>query len=578
MKKIFIGLLLASALTGTTYATTYDVSAEGSCGYGVSELENTVAGCWSASQMVTFTEPVYELGGDFYVDITRSASLNDILPVSWTCGGGCSSTSANTTASYSGVSVSSGSLNIAAGSSANAAWISPGSAGAKTMTFLAGPSGSLSCGGGNFYCIPETPVQTDIYFNVTAGGGASVDLNIGHWIEEKVQNLLSLFSVDYALAQTGVITSTKPGTKAIIIANINLTNTRLIKVAEDNYNVSFVLTNRTEKQEGVQYRFSFINSKEEVVSTQTYKANLTLLKNTPVFVSEKLTLPEGLSGTYILRVQALTSSGLPVGAGVAGQVTLDGNNTPYLSSCTTNRKGYEQNLVLPVTCSVVSNTPLARYTQTNGGYVVVTKAFFGNEPVERVQTISEITNGKVTAQIRGLTTPGAYKLVSQVMTRNGIPSGKEITETFVVKGTSASILNLLLDKDFYTAREQAKATVAFATFNTNQNSRLYFVATLSGKGGDCAEAVRQEVNRRSAVELTFPITHRCADPSLSVKVTDEKGFVFAEKTLTLETKKAPLSNEAKTLVAVVGLAILFYVFRHEKVLTLIKKGVKKGKK
>ncbi len=406
---------------------------------------------------------------------------------------------------------------------------------------------------------------------LTVTAAASVNLNIGLWLEEKAEKLLSLFNVEKVIAQTGVISTTTPRT-AILVANINLTNTKLTKIADNDYTVSFVLTNTSEKQDSVNYRFSFVDQQGKIVSTRVYPANLTLEKNTPVFINEKLVVPEGLTGTYIVRVQALTFAGLPLGTGVAGQITLEGEKTPHLTGCTINKSGYEQNQILPVTCSIASSKPLASYVQENGGHVVKTMAFYRNEPVERTSLVAEIVNNRATAKLVGLTTPGVYTLISQLMTRGGVPVGAEIVQNFTIQGTAVSILNLLLDKDYYDKGEKAQATPSFSFFTTNQNKDFVLTANLAGNRGPCAEEFRQELRGRSASQITFDITKRCENPSLTVKVSDAKGkIVFAEKTLTLSSKKVPLSSEAKTLIAVVGLAVLFYVIRHEKILGVLRK-------
>lgn len=439
--------------------------------------------------------------------------------------------------------------------------------GTVTGSYEASVTGSVDM------CYESTTIisGTEANYNFRTCGGpvASVQLNISYLekaslmllsLQQRVSNLATqageiiislLNGIEHTYAQTGSVsaTSTDKPSKAILVANINLTNAQLLKISENNYYISFVLTNKGETQSDVYYTFSFIDEKEKIVSTQTFGKAVTLEKNTPFFVTEKLNTPKGLDGTYTVRVQAYTQTGLPLGFGTAGEVVLTSPTMPSLDSCSLLKNTYEVNQILNINCTIKN------ITQGSAEYIISSKIFYGSEPNQRQSVSAEIINSKATTKIANLTTPGLYTIRTGLYERNGTPIGKEIYGQFIVKGISISILNLLLDKDSYARGEQAKVTASFGLFSTTPLKQLKINATITGKHGECADVYTTPLERNRAVEFMMPITNTCKNPLLTVQVLDDKNKVLAEKSMGLVTKNSPLDFKTKVGYGV-ALAIL----------------------
>jgi hypothetical protein len=391
--------------------------------------------------------------------------------------------------------------------------------------------------------------DTDSKTLLVTGGGASVDLQISQRVQDAFGSLFS-----HALAQTKSVTqgkNTQPS--GITVAHVNLSNTELTKVSADNYYVSFILANEGEAQSDVKYTLALVDAKDKVVSLQTFDKTITLQKGKLFFVSEKLVTPKGISGTFTVRAQAQTTTGLPLGFGATGKLTLTGDSKlPSLTSCVANKKAYTTNQVLPVDCALFA-------TKNMGDYVVTSKVFLRNEP-QPLQTVSaEIKGAKASPTIENLTAPGVYTIRTSLYERTGNPVGKEIVEQFVVKGTTVSILNLMLDANRYRTNDIAHAVASFSVFSTEpRTSPLRVVTSLVGRGGACADVQTQNLTR-PAIEVALPVTSFCKNPSLTVQVLDDKNTILANKTITLVSAQPDFKTLAGYGVALLALLLVTYL-------------------
>lgn len=356
--------------------------------------------------------------------------------------------------------------------------------------------------------------------------------------------------------QTSQATSTAPSvttttsgasTTVVTIANINLTNLTATKNSTSSYSVSFVLTNKGENQTSIFYTFSLLEKNGGVVATQSFAKPVTLEKDKPTLINEIFALPKGISGTYSIRARALTDTGLPVGVGVAENIVLKDTELVKLATCAPDKKSYEMNQTLTLICSVTETKKGTLTSPSVGGYVVVSKLFYNNEPVEKQSAVGEIVKGKATIEIKNVNLPGTYTIRTTLQERGGSLTGKELNTLFTVNGTVATILNTLLDKNIYTQGEDALATVAVSIKSQGTSSLLSLATTLVGKDGDCSASSIQELPTTSAFELSLPIIKNCADPTLTVRILTSENKVLAEKTLSVKSP-APVVAPAPVVV------------------------------
>lgn len=363
-------------------------------------------------------------------------------------------------------------------------------------------------------------------------------------------------------------TSTEQGataSSAMVVANVSLVNASLAKISTSTYLVSFALIAQGERQTGVRYLLSLANEDGAPVAVYTFDKELSLEKGSSTPVREEIVIPKGLSGTFSVLARALTANGLPLGSAIAG--TLEANDVELvrITSCNADRESYAASETLKIECTVREVKKGALADAANGGYVVKAKAFYTNRPREEGSAVTEIVGGKATLELKGLTMPGLYTIYVSLAERGGVPVGKEIDIPFSVNGVKVSILNMLLDKDMYVPGESARATISADVLINGQAPLLTLTTDLTGKDGACASSASREP-ANGVILMELPITAKCINPTLSVRVTDPASTVFATSTISLTSAvkeeiiatPEPSTNPAEKMVygGVGGLGLL----------------------
>lgn len=180
-----LGIFVATSLP--TFAVTYDISAEGSCNYGYSEVEQSISNCWLVAQTATYNS-TQQINTSLYISVNRSSFVATTQsPVSFNCGGGCYynvRTDAMITSSGSSATVA------LSGQASGSGYVSTGSSAANTtIAFTTHLTTGITCGGYN-YCTVETPATTYPPFTVTSAS-PSVQL----WFSTLTERMQSMSSV-----------------------------------------------------------------------------------------------------------------------------------------------------------------------------------------------------------------------------------------------------------------------------------------------------------------------------------------------------------------------------------------------
>ena len=330
-------------------------------------------------------------------------------------------------------------------------------------------------------------------------------------------------------------TSTQVTNTGIKVASINLLNLSLSNISTSTYTVSFALLNTGETQAGIYYTFSLVEKDGGVALTKTFNKPLTLEKGKPFQINESFVVPKGISGTYTLRIQALTDKGLLVGVGQVTGIVVKDTELLKLTSCLMDKKRYEINQILSITCLITETKKGSLTTSTGGGYLVHAKVFYNNEPFEQQSILGEIVNNKATLEIKNVNAPGKYSIHMSLEERNKTSIGKELSTLFTVNGMVVSILNLTLDKNIYKQGDDAVSTIALSVKTEGTSTPLTLTTTLTGKEGVCSTLPPQELQERSALQVDIPITKTCTDPNLTVRITNSENKILAEKTIAVKS-------------------------------------------
>jgi hypothetical protein len=417
-------------------------------------------------------------------------------------------------------------------------------------------NGTAGATSGNFQVVLTAggspgPVQQQTGYVGYTIAAATVHIFFTSALNEIKNIFASIFGTQTTYAQTASTTQTS-GAQAIAIANVNLTDATLTKENND-YTLSFNLLTKDANQVDVSYGYNLVDSKGATVYSYTFPAVVSLLQDKMVAVKEKLVLPRGLDGTYKIYAKALTGKGVPLGVGIAGEVTLQGEEVPKITSCTLDKKMYKKDESAKLSCTAEGKNV--------NGYSLAARIFYGSNPREVSMVTLPIVKGKATSTLSLGGNAGRYTMQA-MLTVNGSPVGTPYQVPFVLEGVSASIGNIILDKDSYKEGEVAHATVALTLVGI-QKDDVSISAMMSGTDGECSALARQGLSTETVGTISLIASKDCKNPRVDIQVLDNNNTVLASSSLAVQTVERPFTLSLTWILTIlVLLGVIFMVVAH----------------
>ena len=164
-------------------------------------------------------------------------------------------------------------------------------------------------------------------------------------------------------------------------------------------------------------------------------------------------------------------------------------------------------------------------------------------------------------------TPQAYDVKVQLSDKDVVSNS--IVAHYVLRGNSATIQTLSLDKDGYSSGEIANINLLWSpSADSFPGSRAGSGSTLSpvtmtvsivnSKGFSCISPISQIIEATS-IDLTPKIKRECKNPKVTAELKDDKGNILAQKVLSFETKTDLAETDDssnKTLILIFGILIV----------------------
>lgn len=396
---------------------------------------------------------------------------------------------------------------------------------------------------------------------------------------------IGLFVLFSFILATGVsaVGTTKSTSKAIVIAQVNVGDAKIVSQKGNVLNISFNITNRDGVQSGVRYGVKLIQktTKSQIlVDEYIYPEVLSIGANSTIEKNITYTAPANLDGAYTALVLVKNYSGLPLGTGFLGEIKL-------VSSVDTVK-------ILPETCSTstsadknVSSTPINRGISVSPKENILLTCTVINNSKESVSSVPLYEThyrslyGDIAEHQGGDSTPilfkaGEKKSVSLTLPKATIPqfysvkvsfkSGKVYSNSVVVNyslsGLSATIQNFSLDKNSYKINETANISF-FWTASSNVKESLSAIA-LEAKITDkrqkeCIVPVNQLLANTGLVKIPVSIIRDCDSPQVSIALKDASGNILDQKQLSFEsTEKLPAKFADKNgiIIAIIGILVV----------------------
>jgi hypothetical protein len=376
----------------------------------------------------------------------------------------------------------------------------------------------------------------------------------------------------------------------ILLASVNVQDAKIISQKENNFNISFYFNNGEGLQTGVKYSVQLIKQTDKdsfIVDEKIYDESLTLNPNTSTKKDITYSAPTFLEGDYFLKIVSNNTNGFPFGILDIGKVKL-----------VATTMGIQ---ILPETCyiNVVGEKGNPSYTLTQGVDIKSEEdlslnctAFNSSKSdintIPKYETHYRTNYGNVVDQIGGDTKMISFKANEQkpftvilpkaiipqaynvnVYLDNGKVLSNPVSVHYVLRGASATIQSISLDKDYYIKGDTAKAYFVYShSADSFQGSRFGSgadaVLTANIKISDtnnnsCAESITQTLSGISPKsEVSIPITVICVNPKISLSLTNDKGTVLDQKEFTVKTSSqdAPSNRNMLYIIIVIVLVII----------------------
>lgn len=364
----------------------------------------------------------------------------------------------------------------------------------------------------------------------------------------------------FAFAQaTSTATTTTSNVQVNIIADVNLQDCTYTQATSTSQliTINCSITNKLSNQGDIRYGVRLLKRTEIaqlVIDTKVYPEVLSLRENQTIQKQIEYVPPSYLSGEYKLLVILKTSTGLALSADFLGTVTLK-SSTPYVEiksdTCSLNvgtttytpaqRTGTEVGQQLNGICTVVSHnagdlsvTPtVVIYEESTFG-----EAVSGAKDEQQPFDLKNNVTGNVSFHIPQVLAPKSYYAVLSLVTPDGITVSNAVEIPYTINGATATILNVLLDKDYYQTGDIAKVSVFWGG-----TARNVAISIQDGSDNSCTKETTFTAPASGSSDglqdYSLPISRLCVNPQATIKIIDANGIVLTEKTVAVASGELP---------------------------------------
>jgi hypothetical protein len=378
--------------------------------------------------------------------------------------------------------------------------------------------------------------------------------------------------------------SSKVKNETSIVASVDVFNAKIISQNENKFQISFDIFNEQGIQPDVRYAVILVKKTSQgdiVVDNNTYEEVLNIGAGQTIKKEVEYNAPTFLKGDFTASVYVFTSDSLPLGIGFLGPIKLIGvdqyvevvNESCYLTvDGEIPEKKYsldqgvdvEKEEKLIGKCQIKNNfqsqiTAIAKFEnhyRTSSGKLVE------NENVPEQKFILNPGETKdVVVVIPKALQPQAYDAILEFMDLNKTIVSNKAAFHYVLRGESATIQNIKLDKDYYTSGDVAKVSfdwVGSADLHTqtrknsdNRTANPSIRLVLNGSDGSaCAQAIdaeapKTEIERLRLAAYDMDIIKDCLNPRIVVQILNGGGRILAEKKVEIKSENSPISETIK---------------------------------
>jgi len=361
------------------------------------------------------------------------------------------------------------------------------------------------------------------------------------------------------------------------------------------FTVSFDLSNREGAQSGIRYAVELIDQRQTKIDEVVYADVTNLESNSHVVKNIRYTASEYLSGTYQMRLVSKNASGLALARASLGTVTLSGTGsyveilapTCFLAvagEAADKTYTLEQGVDVASTEELNLTCTLSNHSQSAvmlvPSFETYYRSVFGSRietpvPSQKAVSLGAGASVAVTVALPKASEPQAYDVRFSFTNSANVPVNS-VTAHYVLRGGSATIQNVTLDKASYAAGDTALISI----FWTGPASNFFGARSapdsvpgmqaylrIAGSSGSCGPDVMTSLDpQRSTQAIPFQITGACDSPKVAMGLADNAGNVLTSSSFDFRSS-APGEEAAGgntfvyIILALLLLALLYGIYR-----------------
>ena len=381
-----------------------------------------------------------------------------------------------------------------------------------------------------------------------------------------------IFSFQISLAQE------TESAEAVLIADVNIYEAKIVSQDKNNFKLSFDLSNGELVQPDLKYAIQLIkedeDGKQTIMDERIYPEVVNLNKHQNIKKEIIYDAPTYLNGEFQIWIIAKNQNGLTLSVATLGKVNLMGENQYVeilVDSCylqvegANNRYTIGQGVDIENEENLVAICDVVNHYKNNINAVPQIETFWRTSFGMKIETeqqdqikldLKSKDKKRISLVLPKPKVSQAYDAQLQLKDdQNRIISNK-VTFHYVLRGLSATIQNLRLDKNYYQRDEIARISFFWSGPADNfMESRVG--GTDSGKlsiqlfikdkdNQDCIDKFTKELEPKNLTpDFTIPVIRECFSPQVVVSILDEKGSVLDEKGYALESESLPVKTTDK---------------------------------
>ncbi len=366
----------------------------------------------------------------------------------------------------------------------------------------------------------------------------------------KIKILFLSFAIGLIVSTSAYAQTPDSKQAPVLVAEVNINSAKVVNQVDNNFNISFNISNGQGIQSNVKYAVSLIKKEkgsQNTIDQKVYDEVLNLNENTSIEKNIIYTAPESLSGSFSLFLTSYNNKGLPLGFYSLGEVKL-----------TALKKGLE---IVSNSCSVSTATitigqPITKindlYTgetmkvsctvsnQTNATVSILPvfetrdRSAYGDISTNAVEqfngavTLKPLEKKSITVTLPEIKEPGSY--FTSIAFASGDMKSNSVSTVYNVGGTSSDIINISPDADYYSKKENANIMILWS----GATAKSADVTITTKWNRVCGTASTQNLVKGKDT-IVVPINKSCFNPTITVTLKDAEGVVLDEQVASIKT-------------------------------------------